>query len=93
MPAWPPLLAENISPPMAEEDLPRWWQRLLGKTRGPSASRMADLEQRNKTLLDRLQILETRSRASEQAAHTLWTVNQTWAWDDNATVCLRKPLS
>ncbi|MDY0073260.1 MAG: methyltransferase domain-containing protein [Thauera sp.] len=32
-----------------------------------------------------------RTAALENALRTLWTVNQTWAWDDNAVVCLRKP--
>lgn len=34
---------------------------------------------------------QSRSDALEAAVRRLWEVNQTWAWDDNAVLKLRKP--
>ena len=39
-----------------------------------------------------LQAERLRVDALEQAVRRLWEVNQTWAWDDNALLCFRKPL-
>jgi O-antigen chain-terminating methyltransferase len=39
----------------------------------------------------RLRALEQRLVALDRDLDTLWTVNQTWAWDDNAVLRLRKP--
>lgn len=35
--------------------------------------------------------LQSRVKALEGAVHALWAVNQTWAWDDNAVIRVRKP--
>lgn len=91
MPAWPGLPAQAPDTPGVQQPKERlsWWRRLLC----PAAARLADLEQDNAALLTRITALEARSQASEQTARTLWAVNQTWAWDDDVTLCLRKPRS
>ncbi len=35
--------------------------------------------------------LQQRVDELEGAVRSLWAVNQTWAWDDNAVLRLRKP--
>ena len=42
---------------------------------------------------DALQAERARVDALEHAVRRLWEVNQTWAWDDNALLCFRKPMS
>jgi O-antigen chain-terminating methyltransferase len=87
MPAWPSSPARDATEPSNKIVRERWWRRLFN----PFFSRDESLRQDNVLLRQRIQLLEARSQASEQVANTLWTVNQTWAWDDNATLCLRKP--
>lgn len=41
---------------------------------------------------DALQAERARVDALEHAVRRLWEVNQTWAWDDNALLCFRKPM-
>lgn len=55
------------------------WQRLF-KTLGLSTT--ADLA-----------VLQAQNRHQQQLIDQLWQVNQTWAWEDNAVLRLRKPLS
>lgn len=86
MPNWPercerPLGQAGDVPPM------RWWRRLLK----PLSTRIEALEQVNAALAARLEELEASSRASKQAIETLWMVNRTWSWDDDAILCFRKP--
>ena len=40
---------------------------------------------------DEFEWLKARSRWQDQLLQTLWSVNQTWAWDDNAVLVFRKP--
>ncbi|WP_293598128.1 class I SAM-dependent methyltransferase [Polynucleobacter sp. 35-46-11] len=65
----------------------KWWRKLFNRFDIKSEV----IRKENEWLRQRVEILEARSQASEQIVKTLWTVNQTWAWDDNATLCLRKP--
>jgi O-antigen chain-terminating methyltransferase len=63
-----------------------WWHRLFNKQ--PSDTEQLKFEIQR--LQQKVTLLEERSYASEQTSRKLWTVNQTWAWDDNVTLCLRK---
>lgn len=41
-------------------------------------------------MMRRQQQVESRERMLRRVVDTLWSVNQTWAWDDNAVLRLRK---
>lgn len=71
-------------------DQPQLWRRILGRLGiGPLSSTrqqvaaLADGYQRQGQALDTM-----RARVDD-----LWKVNQTWAWQDNAALRFRKPLS
>lgn len=82
--------AKASSFPPLPSNHPQWWWRVLGKLGvGPlSSSRqqltaLADSYRRQGQALDAM-----RARVDD-----LWKVNQTWAWQDNAGLRFRKPLS
>ncbi|MHB9022144.1 MAG: class I SAM-dependent methyltransferase [Halothiobacillus sp.] len=87
MSSWPTTVPSGDVVQASIPARPRWWQRMLNLP----APKDESLLLANEELRRRIQVLEARSQMSEQVANTLWTVNQTWAWDDNATLCLRKP--
>ncbi|MDR2031170.1 MAG: class I SAM-dependent methyltransferase [Azoarcus sp.] len=66
-----------FEPPLAVTDTsPRPWARLLRRL---GIAPLSDLA-----------AVRARADALEEAVRQLWTVNQTWAWDDNAVLRLRK---
>jgi SAM-dependent methyltransferase len=87
MKAWPELSADGMNKPEKAAIPKKWWNRLFNR----QSMENETLKQEIARLHQRIQTLEDRSLASERTANTLWTINQTWAWDDNATLCLRKP--
>lgn len=64
-------------------------QRLC-KWFGIGSARLRALEVQVKALEARLARAERREQESADAIRRLWEVNQTWAWDDNAILRLRK---
>lgn len=79
---------------------PQWWWRVLGKLGvGPlSSSRrihaeLAATRQRLATLADGYQRQGQALESMRARVDDLWKVNQTWAWQDNAALRFRKPLS
>lgn len=85
MPPWPKieLSAHGFKESNTEK---KWWHRLFNKDSSDTECLKLEIQR----LQQKVTILEERSHASEQTTHKLWTVNQTWAWDDNVTLCLRK---
>lgn len=82
------------------DDHPQWLWRALGKLGvGPlSSSRrihaeLAATRQRLATLADGYQRQGQALEAMRARVDDLWKVNQTWAWQDNAALRFRKPLS
>lgn len=89
-----PLL--EFSPlPREEKSFPASFvERVLSRLGLVSARRLNDLENR---LLDWSSSLQAISRSNQAASEAmsarteaLWDVNQTWAWNDNVTIKLRK---
>ncbi|MCB1886654.1 MAG: methyltransferase domain-containing protein [Rhodocyclaceae bacterium] len=66
--------------------LGRWLHRA-----GLGGARIRALEGAVSDLARRLERAERREAALRGAVAQLWDVNQTWAWDDNAVLRLRKP--
>jgi SAM-dependent methyltransferase len=66
-------------PQPARPAVPGRWGRILGRLGIASAADLA--------------AERARADATEMALRQLWAVNQTWAWDDNAVLCFRKPAS
>jgi O-antigen chain-terminating methyltransferase len=62
--------------PVAADASPRPWARLLRRLGIAPSSDLA--------------AARARADALEETVRQLWTVNQTWAWDDNAVLRLRK---
>lgn len=97
--------AEAFSfPPLPSDpqrnDQPQWWWRVLGKLGvGPlSSSRrtraeLAAMRQQVAALADGYQRQGQAFGAMRARVDDLWKVNQTWAWQDNAALRFRKPLS
>ena len=71
-----------------------WWDRALGAVGIASARRLRRAERAAAERLAREQArsgrLETQLAGMELAVRQLWDVNQTWAWDDNAVLRVRK---
>ncbi len=64
---------------------------LLGLASRPQVDRlMARLDNMLDAVSRRQQELESREEVLRNAVTTLWSVNQTWAWEDNAVLRLRK---
>jgi O-antigen chain-terminating methyltransferase len=71
-------------------DQPQWWWRVLGKLGvGPLSSSRQQLA----ALADGYQRQGQALEAVRAQVDDLWKVNQTWAWQDNAALRFRKPLS
>ena len=87
MKAWPELSDDGMNKPGKDAIPKKWWNHLFNRRSMENEALKREVNQ----LHQRMQILEDRSLASERTSNTLWTINQTWAWDDNATLCLRKP--
>lgn len=95
--AMSPALTEAASPATVDFEVPvparpvGWRGKLLRRLGLAGHARTAALEAR----VDRLDREIRRARAREieleAAVRTLWDVNQTWAWDDNAVLRVRKP--
>lgn len=90
MPAWPAFDEMRQNHDISTPSIP-WWRSLLGFT--STTQKIKALQQANAALTARLEVLEARSRACERAMEMLWAVNQTWAWDDDAILYFRKPVS
>lgn len=78
----------------------RWWWRVLGKMGlGPrSTSRrtqaeLTQLRQECVALADAVQAQALALNNARLQVDRLWSINQTWAWQDNAALRFRKPLS
>ena len=72
------------------DDHPQWWWRVLGKLGvGPLSSSRQQLT----ALVDNYQRQGQALDAMRARVDDLWKVNQTWAWQDNAALRFRKPLS
>lgn len=86
MDSWPKL--STYVPTHTEQDgnKPKWWKRFIS----PPSSEVNLLKEEIAQLNRRIESIEERSRVSEQTSEKLWTVNQTWAWDDNVTLCFKK---
>lgn len=74
----------SMQPPLPEvppPPRPRGWARVLTALGIASSAQVA------------LELAAERARADalEAALRKLWAVNQTWAWEDNAVLRLRKP--
>ncbi|WP_435106104.1 methyltransferase domain-containing protein [Arhodomonas sp. AD133] len=48
------------------------------------------LARRLSALESEVEALRERERGARQAIHALWSINRTWAWDDNACLVLHK---
>lgn len=74
----------SMQPPLPEPKpppKPRAWTRMLAALGIASSAQFAVA----------LAAERARSDALEAALRKLWAVNQTWAWEDNAVLRLRKP--
>ena len=83
-----------------DHDRQHWWWQILGKLGiGPLSSlhrtgaELALMRQRLAALADGYQRQGQALDAMRARVDDLWKVNQTWAWQDNAALRFRKPLS
>jgi len=80
---------------VAPEGSPGWLDRLLaglGLGRDVAPKRKAEcVHEQLRVQAEYTARLQLRVDELEGAVRSLWAVNQTWAWDDNAVLRLRKP--
>lgn len=87
MKTWPEFSSDRRSKLEKTANPKKLWNRIFNR----QSMENETLKQEIARLHQRIQALEDRSIASERTANTLGTIHQTWAWDDNATLCLRMP--
>lgn len=87
--------AAGAGPALAPEGAPGWLDRLLaglGLGRDVALKRQAArVHEQLRAQAEYTARLQQRVDELEGAVRSLWAVNQTWAWDDNAVLRLRKP--
>lgn len=87
-----PLQPEPIDlppPPAAEPATPR--RGLLARLGLVKRGEYQALQQRTEQLQQQLSQQHAALQALHRRTDTLWAVNRTWAWNDNAVLKLRKP--
>lgn len=73
------------------------WEVLLGKlglvTRNHHLQQLTHLEQHVQRIEAIMELQQQQIRNLAERTATLWQVNQTWAWEDNAVLRFRKPIT
>lgn len=101
--AWKPPLGGCLQGPTEhrqdvtiDDASPGWGERLLARLGIVHANALRRMERQFEGRLAAQSEYTARLHAClddlEGAVRSLWAVNQTWAWDDNAVVRVRKPL-
>ena len=96
----PPLSVGSVAEPAPESAAPvramGRFERLLSRF---GIAHISALRRSEQAAADRLAMqseytarLRQRVHELEEAVQKLWAVNQTWAWDDNAVIRVRKPV-
>ena len=75
----------GFAPTPPAPPLPATVPAVQGWRRWLPGARQLDAQSRH------IAVLEAQVQGLRQAVDTLWQVNQTWAWDDNAILRVRKP--
>lgn len=95
----PPLASRDPADSWSELPVAKpagWMERLLARLGIPHLAALRRLEQVSAAHLaaqrEYTARLQQRVVELEDAVRTLWAVNQTWAWDDNAVIRVRKPM-
>ncbi len=85
---------EGLPPAEPASPAPDWWARVLAGIGLAPRSQVAELEGRlasMESLLTRVSDDNNQTFAAlDERTRQLWAVNQTWAWQDNAVLKLRK---